>query len=259
VLRRITATELVKDRGEIRSFLDQDPVGNAVVWDRVFQQDDYRIYVYGSPPRGLIAIRLGRRERSPNFIVLHALDVEAAGALCGSIPAGFTILHLTEEFSLPILETRAAEFRPRPAWLFRLDPADFVDHADGRIKPLEPRWADRVAKLWEPEWPAEQYVRERIQAGPTAAIYEDGEPVAWALTHMVTDKVAIVGMVHVLAGYRRKGLARSVVAAVSRDLIRLGKIPALHAYVDNTASLALFPTLGFRKVRRQVWGEAVFR
>jgi len=25
------------------------------------------------------------------------------------------------------------------------------------------------------------------------------------------------------------------------------------------ASLSLFPTLGFRKVRRQVWGDAVFR
>jgi len=50
-----------------------------------------------------------------------------------------------------------------------------------------------------------------------------------------------------------------VVAAISQDLIRTGKTPALHAYVDNVASLSLFPTLGFRKVRRQVWGDAVFR
>ena len=66
-------------------------------------------------------------------------------------------------------------------------------------------------------------------------------------------------MVHVLEGYRRKGLARSVVAAVVRELQGLGKRPTLHAYVDNVASLSLFPTLGFRKVKRQVWGEAVFR
>ena len=68
-----------------------------------------------------------------------------------------------------------------------------------------------------------------------------------------------IGMVHVLEGYRRKGLAHSVVAAVSREPQRLGKRPTLHAYVDNVASLSLFPTLGFRKVKRQVWGDAVFR
>ena len=66
-------------------------------------------------------------------------------------------------------------------------------------------------------------------------------------------------MVHVQDGFRRKGLARSVVAAVARELFRRDKIPALHAYVDNIASLSLFPTLGFRRVKRQVWGDAVFR
>ena len=249
----------MKDSDGIRGFLDQDPVGNAVAWDRVFQQDDYRVYIDGRPPRGLIAIRQGRREKSPNFVVLHASDVEAAGALFERIPSGFTIFHLTDEFPLALLEPRATEFRPRPAWLFRLDSASFLAKADGRVRSLEPEWAARVAKLWEPEWPAESYVRRRIETAPTAAIYEDGEPVAWALTHMVTDKVGVIGMVHVLDGFRRKGLARFVVSAISRDLIRLGKIPALHAYVDNTASLALFPTLGFRKVRRQAWGDAVFR
>src|SRR5207245_8904536 len=66
-------------------------------------------------------------------------------------------------------------------------------------------------------------------------------------------------MVHVLESHRRKGLAKAVVAAVSRELLQSGKVPALHAYVDNEASLALFPTLGFQKVRIQVWGEAVFQ
>ena len=250
---------MAKDRDGVRGFLGQDPVGNAVVWDRVFQQDDHQVFVEGEPLRGLIAIRRGRRENSPNFIVLHASDVETAGALCERIPTGFAIFHLTDEFPLAILEPRATEFRPRPAWLFRLDSATFLAKTDARVRALDPRWAGRVAKLWEPDWPAESYVVGRIETAPTAAIYEDEEPVAWALTHMVTDKVGVIGMVHVLDGFRRKGLARSVVSAISRDLIRLGKIPALHAYVDNAASLALFPTLGFRKVRRQAWGDAVFR
>ena len=256
--RPSTPAIIVKDRESVRAFLDADPIGNAVVWDRVFRQDDYLTYVDREPPHALIAIHRARRLDGASFIALHARDMESAGALLKLVPSGFTILHLTEEFPLALLEPRAKEFHPLPAWLFRLDPADFVDHPDPRVQPLRVEWAGRVADLWQRDWPAEGYVRRRIEAGPTAAIVEEGEPVAWALTHMVTDRVGVIGMVHVLEGYRRKGLAKSVVASVARDLIGQGKIPTLHAFVDNTASLALFPTLGFRKVKRQVWGDAVF-
>jgi GNAT superfamily N-acetyltransferase len=205
-----------------------------------------------------MAVHQTHRPNGANFIALAADDPAAAGVLLEALPKGFTILHLTEEFPLPILEARTAEFRPKTAWLFELRPEDFVDHRDERVQPLDPESAGTVARLWEPDWPAEGYVRRRIETGPTAAIQDGGEPVAWALTHTITDRVGIIGMVHVLESYRRKGLARAVVAAIARDLQRLGKRPALHAYVENVASLALFPTLGFRRVKRQVWGEAVF-
>ena len=217
------------------------------------------MYADGQPPRGVMAVQRARRPDGASFIALAAHDADAAGRLAEAIPRGFTILHLTEEFPLALLEPRAEEFHPQSAWLFRIDPSDFVDHPDGRVRRLDPGSAGRVAKRWQPDWPAEGYVRRRIEAGPTAAIYEGGEPVAWALTHTITDRVGIIGMVHVLEDHRRKGLARSVVAAVSRDLQRLGKLPTLHAFVDNVASLSLFPTLGFHRVKRQVWGDAVFR
>lgn len=230
-----------------------------MTWDRAFQQENYEVYAEGEPMEGVLAIQRARRADRPNIIALHATNPEAAGSLSTLLPTGFTLMHLTEEFPLAVLKPRAAAFHPRPAWLFRLDAKDFVDHPDPRVRPLEPAWAGLVASLWEPDWPAEGYVRRRIENGPRAAIYEDGDPVAWALTHMVTNRVGIIGMVHVQEGFRRKGLARSVVAAVARELFRGGKIPALHAYLDNVPSLSLFPTMGFRRVRRQVWGDAVFR
>jgi GNAT superfamily N-acetyltransferase len=223
------------------------------------QQENYEVYAEGEPLEGVLAIQQARRADRPNIIALHAANAEAAGALTALLPKGFTLMHLTEEFPLAILESRATEFHPLPAWLFRLDARDFVDHPNLKVRLLEPSFAGLVARLWEPDWPAEGYVRRRIENGPTAAIYEDRSPIAWALTHMVTNQVGVIGMVHVLEGFRRKGLARSVVAAVSRELLQGGKIPALHAYVDNAASLSLFPTMGFRRVRRQVWGDAVFR
>ncbi len=206
-----------------------------------------------------MSVQRARRPDGANFIALAARDADAAGRLAEAVPRGFTIIHLTDEFTLAVLEPRAEEFHPLPAWLFELLPQDFVDHPDDRVRPLTLDSAGRIAKYWQPDWPAEGYVRRRIEGGPTAAIYDGGEPVAWALTHTMTDRVGIIGMVHVLEGHRRKGLARSVVSAVSRELQRLGKRPTLHAFVDNVASLSLFPTLGFRKVKRQVWGDAVFR
>jgi len=257
-VRPTTTASPAFDVDTARAFLDSDPIGNAVVWDRAFQQPGYDVYVDGSPPCGLIAVHRMGRLGGANFVALHALDAPAAGALAECVPSGFTIVHLTEEFSLPIVAARATEFRPRPAWLFDLDRKDFVDRPDDRVRPLDPAWAGRVAERWQPDWPAEPYVRRRIEEGPTAAIYEGREPVAWALTHLVTGRAANIGMVHVVEARRRQGLARAVVAAVCRDLFRLGKIPTLHAYGDNHASLALFPTLGFRKVKRQVWADAMF-
>jgi GNAT superfamily N-acetyltransferase len=225
----------------------------------VFQQAGYEVFVDQLPPQGVMAVHRTQKPEGANFIALTAGDPEAAGTLLEAVPRGLTIIHLTEEFPLPLLEPRATGFHPQPAWLFELPPGDIVDPPDPRVRPLDPGDAARVSKLWQPDWPAERYVRQRIEEGPTAAIYEGAEPVAWALTHTVTDRVGIIGMVHVLEGYRRKGLARAVVAGVARSLQRDGKRPTLHAFVDNVASLSLFPTLGFRRVKRQVWGDVVFR
>ncbi len=249
----------IENRETVRAFLEDDPVGNAVVWDRVFQRQDLEVFADRARPRAVLTLERSSGGHDPHFVALHALTVGSAGPLIEALPAGPVFYHLTEEWPLALLASRAEQFRPRPAWLFSLDPVAFVDHPDPRVRPLEPEWAGTVAHLWEPDWPAEPYVRRRIEGGPTAAIYEDGEPIAWALTHVLTDRVGLIGMVHVLDSHRRRGLARAVVSAVVRDLLRDGKVPALHGYADNVASLALFPTLGFRKVKRQVWGEAVLK
>src|SRR5438552_1997758 len=117
--RRSTSPRRIEDLDRVRDFLDSDPVGNAVTWDRVFQQANYEVFADGEPPRGVLALQRPRRSSAPGFIALHATDVGAAGRLTSVLPQGFTIIHLTEEFSLPLLEARATEFHPKPAWLFR--------------------------------------------------------------------------------------------------------------------------------------------
>jgi len=250
----------LEDLAPVREFLDTDPVSHAVVIQRALRSPDpHDVFVDGIPPKAVLACTRPSWAHGATGLALHAVDPEAEQAVLDALPSGEVFFHLTEEWQLPPLEARAQAIEARSAWLFALDPQDFVDQQRHEVRPLTPEWASLVAKAWEPEWPAEPYVRARIEEGPSVAIYEDGRPVAWAMTHFETDRVSMMGFLHVLEPYRRKGYARSVGSALVKDILRRGKIPVLHVYADNVPSLELTPTLGFHKVKRQVWGDAVLR
>ena len=244
----------------MRPFLDADPVGNAVVWHRVFQDADYRdVYVDGLPPRALLAVSPPESKEDWTGLALHATDLEAARPVVRLAPPGPAFFHLTDPALLEVLRPRSAELHDRPAWLYRLDPADFVDVQEHEVRPVDPRYAGMIAKIWEPDWAAEPYVRSRIEAGPSFGVYVDGELVGWDMTHFETDRVVMMGFLHVQEAHRGKGYARSMGSALVKEILARGKIPACHVYTDNAASIRLTEALGFRKVKVQVWGDAVLR
>ena len=250
----------VQDRESVRALLEADPVANAVVWNRVYQHPDYReLWVDALPPKAVLAVDRASGPEDVTGLVLHGTDVAAARTVLTTIPPGPIFFHLTEEWQLGLVEERAVEARPRSAWLFEMDADDFADVQAHEARPVDPQWAPMIAKLWEPEWHSEPYVRSRIERGPSAGIYVDGQLVAWSLTHFETDRVLMMGFLHVLEPHRRRGYAKSVGSALAREALRRGKIPILHVYVDNPASLELTPKLGFHRVKRQVWGDAVLR
>jgi RimJ/RimL family protein N-acetyltransferase len=193
-------------------------------------------------------------------LVLHAPDSATADPLVRKIPSGAAFIHLTDETPIAALRARASEVGMRPAWLFSLEPNEFADLRAHETRPVAPADAGQIAAAWAPDWPgAEAYVRRRIERGPSAGIALDGRLVAWALTHFLTDRVAMLGFFHVLEPHRGKGYAKSVASSLVREALALGKIPALHVFTDNEASLHLVDRLGFRRIRRQVWGDVVLR
>jgi GNAT superfamily N-acetyltransferase len=193
-------------------------------------------------------------------IAMHAVDPRGAQELMPAWPQGPVFFHLSEEWMLSLLEPRAETIEAGIFWLFQLDPKDFVDHEGQSVRPLDPEFADMIGSVWDPEWKrAGPYVRSRIEAGHAYAVYEDGKPVAWAFLHFETPAVSMMGFLHVLEAYRRKGYARSVSSALIKDILVRGKIPALHVKTDNVASLEMTASLGFHRVKKQVWGEAVIR
>ncbi len=250
-----------EDRPLVEAFLRQDPVTTAVVWNRAFDMEGPKeVYVDGEPPRAVLAVARPPWARSGAGIAVHATDPRAAQAVMAALPKGETFLHLTEEWMLPLVEARAESFDGGTFWLFELDAGDFAGRTEHEVRPLEPRWADMVGKVWDPGWDvAGPFVRSKIEAGHAYAVYEDGKPVAWTLLHFETPTVSMMGFLHVLEPYRRKGYARSVASALVEDILARGKIPALHVKTDNVASLEMTASLGFHRVKKQIWGDAVIR
>ncbi len=233
----------------------------AVTWNRAFDVEGPKeTYVDAEPPRAALAVVRPPWAEGDAGIGMHAVDPKAAAELMPFWPKGPVFLHLGEEWMLPLVETRAERIDVGVFWLFQLDGREFVDHEGPGVRPLEPAWGDMIGKVWDPEWGhAGAYVRSRIEAGHAYAVYVDGKPVAWAFLHFETPEVAMMGFLHVLEPYRGKGYARSVASALAKDVLARGKIPALHVKTDNVPSLELTASLGFHRVKTQVWGDAVIR
>ncbi len=247
-----------RDLAAARVFLEADPVGTAFVIERGFQIAGPReVFVVGEPPRAVLAVCRAPWAEGAAGIGLHARNERDGDKLVRAIPSGHFFAALTEEWMLPLLQRRTTTLEGNVVSLFRLNPDDFVDREGHKVQRLDPHWARRVAAEWRPDWDATDYVRSRMEQGPAFAIFERGQPVAWGLTHVETPTVCVIGLVHVLEAYRRRGFARSVMSATVKDALRRGKVPALHVQVDNDPSVQLMEGLGFRKVKRQVFAEGV--
>ncbi len=135
---------------------------------------------------------------------------------------------------------------------FVLPPDAPAPSPDPDARPLRPADADRVHRLsqYRDLAPAD-YIRARIERGPSVGIQHSGELVAWGLTH---DDGAL-GMIHVLPEARRQGLGAAVLASLAHLVLTTGHIPFSQIEEDNTPSIALHRALGFVADRRISWLE----
>ena len=252
-------TVLLEDREVVRPLLFREPIRNATVIHRTFNHPDFSFAFADKvpDPSSVLALKASDHPEAPHQFALHATDPLAAHRVLSAVPQGFALYHVADELAFPAIHKRLSVGWWGEAIYYAMDSKDFRDVQAHETAPLDPKYAERVAKVWAPDWPAMGYVRSRIEAGLSAAIYMDGEPVAWYLTHLETDDVVMLGFLHVLDAHRRKGYARSLSCAIIREVLARGKTPACHVYVDNEASIRLMESLGFHRVCTQAWGDGV--
>lgn len=238
----------------LREWLDTDPVGNAYVIYRAFhhpEEPDVRIDE-PSDPRAVVVLH-----RKDNRLTLAGEDPSALRELLRRLPSGRYHLSSVDLDLMPVLRSEMEVKEEDPAWLFRLDRENFRPYKVCETRAVAVEHARMIAKHWWPEGDAYEYVRSRIEKGLTAGVYVDDELVAWDMTHFETDKVVMMGFLHVKEPYRGLGYAKTVTTAMCEMVLAKGKIPACQVYETNEPSLKLTESMGFTRVKRQVWGEAV--
>jgi len=98
-----------------------------------------------------------------------------------------------------------------------------------------------------------EYTEDRISRGPSAAIYEKDQLVAWAMTQ---DDGGI-GFLHVLEKHRNKGYGYQIALGLSGQLRSQGKQPFAYVKKDNTKSIKLMKKLGFIEQKQIHWFQIV--
>ncbi len=118
--------------------------------------------------------------------------------------------------------------------------------------PLDPSDADQVHHLSEyRDLAPADYIRRRIERGPSTGITLDGRLVAWGLTH---DDGAL-GMIHVLPEARRRGLGAAILTTLAHLVCERGRLPYSHIEDDNAASVAIHLRAGFEAGETVRWLE----
>ncbi|MFQ5918898.1 MAG: GNAT family N-acetyltransferase [Thermoplasmata archaeon] len=238
----------------LRSWLETEPVRYAHVIHLLgFPAEDVHVWVDDTRrPRAVLGIR-----PHTGGLVAAADPPEKIMDLIHHLPNGEYRPRSVDVELVPHLETGiAATFRP-PVWLYQMGPADLRPTRVRETRPVKPEEAGTIAALWSPERESSAYVRRRIEAGISSGIEVDDELVAWDMTHFETDRVVMLGFLHVKEAFRGRGYAKTVTTATAEKVFAKGKMAAAEVFEDNQASIQLTEGMGFRRVKRQAWGDGV--
>ena len=228
----------------IHRLLERDRIGNLTIKGEleVAEEDEIEVYIDDpQSPGGLLVtdywVKIYSQDEDALVELLPAI-AQKEEAHFGGVAAWIRD-YLVQEWEVTW---------ENPCWLYYLEPGDLREELiRHEIRPLRPEDAELVNEHWEfGDAESIWYVKWRIEAGPSCAIFDRDRPVSWALTHSDGQ----MGMMFTLPEARGKGLALSITAALARKILAQGKIPFLYTLHDNLPAQRLAERAGFRR-----WGD----
>jgi len=152
--------------------------------------------------------------------------------------------------------------RTQPYVKMQLIRPDLLPEPGPGVRLLDAGDSDGCTELLEQTSGSPEFFRhDLLGTGRHTGIFDGGTLVAMAGTHVIdTDHgIAAIGNVNTLPAYRGRGLARQVVAALTRRLNDEVDVVALNVGRDNTPARNLYEGLGFLPLMEYEEAELVRR
>ena len=243
--RDALSARTTKDRGLLRSFLEQDRLYAAYaicdLEEREFARTRWGLGWDGDSPVALVLEYSGSTPQ-PMFVmgrvdgigvVLRDLirpRIAFVAAPAGVLPAIETAYRVDPGPSMVRMWVDRARFRPYPATVNRLLPVEIGD-------------LNRLYELGFASWLPPTTILEGVYYGMRV----NGRLVSAAGTHVISRgaRLAVVGNVLTHVDFRGRGFATAVTGAVTAELLRTCDQVVLNVRADNPPALNAYRRLGF--------------
>ncbi len=241
--------EIQPDDPRCADLLARDRIGNLTMAGELEHAEPEEVSVYldrAEDPAGLLV-------EGSQWVKLYAEDEAALDRLLPAVAGRSQVRFggVAARTAAQLAETYEV-LSEHPAFLYYLDARHLPDHEPGvQIEPLRPEHAALVNEHWS-YGDAEAYVRWRINAGPSAAVYDGDRPVSWALTQYDGQ----MAMMYTVPEARRRGLGMDVTLAMAKTMLDLGRVPFLYIEHDNSAAQKHVDRMGFSRHGDYRWFEA---
>lgn len=149
----------------------------------------------------------------------------------------------------PVAERYYVLTRPQLMQRMAIEATDF-EHAPGAAVRLTEADVPQVNALYSLEGGQTAYTGAHMEEGLYHGVFEGGELVSIAGTHVVSraEGVAVVGNVFTHPRHRSRGLATLATSAVTRELLGFCNLVALTVEAANEPAVRIYTRLGYKAV-----------
>lgn len=128
-----------------------------------------------------------------------------------------------------------------------------------RVEPIDSDRLDDLVALYDSDPGAAFFLPHMISAGSFVGVYDDGDLVAAAGTHVLSEskRCAAIGSVYTRPSHRDQGLGRAVTAGVVQRIAERVDHIGLNVAAQNRAARAAYERLGFKKILTYAEAEVI--
>ncbi len=237
-------------RSRAEDYLSREPVVNSYQLARLNEEDTEVLLKEEENISGVLLRKEGTITMRGSFEAMKELLAE-------NINVGDEYrFHAVDPTSFRAVQEVLEVEDDRPTWLCRRE-YERAREPEIDVEALQEEDAIVINEYWGlSDSDSTDYIKERIEKGPAFGIRREGELVGWSLTHFLTEKTMVLGMLHIKEEWRRRGFAKEITEKLCMKAEEDDLIPAVQIFKDNEPSFSLALDLGFEIRADHHWFNA---